>query len=360
MPNEVGSQLAPPSIRRGEEGPQGVNWREMFSDPWVKRFTKFFLVLLLLTATWIFFTKAGKTLMIAGGAVLLVGTAVWWYRRKPSYIRHGGKTLGSILTGQSKIIMWLVFHVAFWSFVARFSGWEYVGEWWWGKYRLIFLPMHLIYVCRGVLPNNITGQLRFGNLITMGALALLFTFMLVEATVHCKTGGSIVPNHMLAGSAGYNIPGLHSAKSEKLMPGQFSVWAVPEGRDASGVLKRMEVGVLPAGTKWIQIFKVGGRVYTDKLIYTFTEGKLEVEDKIRVVDYRLPTPDTDGDGYLTVSQSPLWLVLADGLGGWRLVHPDKLELATPLASDTVLYVLFNSDQMESGNGVVNLEIRSGV
>jgi hypothetical protein len=362
MPESTSNNEALASIRQGGTGAPSMNISEIFNNPWAKGFAKLFFIIMLLTAAWIFFSKAGATALIVGVVVLVLGTFVWWFRRRPSYLRLGGRTVGSVLTGQAKLIMWLVFHAAFWSVAARFAGAEYVGEWWWGKYSLLFYPMHLIYICRGVLPGNITGQLRFGNVITMVALGALFGFMLFEVGF-CISGRPLMYDRILGSSgpasASQMIPGNHQAISDELLPGAYSVWMVPEGRDSTGAMRRMEVGVLPAGTKWIQIFKVGGRVYTDKLIYTFAKGKLEVKDEIRT-DYALPSPDTDGDGYLTINQSPLWLVLANGLGGWRLVHPDKFELAAPLAADTPLYVLIKSDQAKSGTGVINLEIRSGV
>ncbi|MBU2229127.1 hypothetical protein KJ810_01845 [Patescibacteria group bacterium] len=364
MSEDTRSQEAPSSVHREEEGSE-FRWGEIFSNHWVKVAIKAVIALGIGIGLVVFVTKASTKLLIIGGAFLAISGIIWWYRRTPSFIRHGGKTLGSVLTGQAKLIMWLVFHVAFWSAVARIVSWEYVGEWWWGRYSLFLYPMHLIYVSRGVLPNNIDGQLHFGNRLTQVMLGVLFGFMLMEVGFYTTGKGSLfsrIPGYADAGSAKYSIPGPldGEAYSDELSPGAFSVWMIPEGKDSSGVLKKMEVGTLPTGTKWVQIFKVNGRVYTDKLIYRFEEGKLAVEDDILVNDYGLPSPDSDGDGLLTVSQSPLWLVVGDSIAGWRLVHPDKFELATALAEPTKLYVLFNSEQAKSGNGVINLEIRSGV
>lgn len=163
----------------------------------------------------------------------------------------------------------------------------------------------------------------------------------------------------IARGPSYSIPGNHQADSDQLMPGSFNVTVVPEGRNSKGLLKRMLIGNLLAGTRWLQVWRIEGRVYTDKLIYTFENSKLAVEDEIRVKNYGLPTPDTDGDGFLTIDQSPLWLFLSGDVVGWKLIHADRFELPAPLTADTPLYILIRSDQKDPGTGFVRLVIRSG-
>jgi hypothetical protein len=298
----------------------------------------------------------------AGIFATAIAWYVVWYRATPARSRFGGKSIGSFLTGQAKLIMWLVFHLAFWMVVTRIAGWEYTKEWLNGKYWLIYWPMHAIYVSRGVLPQEIHGQLKFGNRITQIALGVLFLFMHAEVIMHVRGSGSLlqaIPGYHDSGSAKLSSPGLHQADSDELAPGSFNVYVVPEGRDQNGVHKRMLIGTLPAGTKWIRIYRIEGRVYADKLIYYWHQDRLAVEDEIRETNYGLPSPDTDGDGYLTLNQSPLWLIVGENLVGWKVIHPDQYVLTAPLGADTPLYALIKSDQEDMGTGFVHLVIRSG-
>lgn len=238
--------------------------------------------------------------------------------------------------------LWITFHVAFWALVGQLYSWDYVALWFYGKYFPFFWAMHIIYVSRGRLPEKLNNKEKFANLASGGMFLFLFWGMMINTALVVFEQTSLVeriPSQSGKPPIDSMMPGSVDPHSEELMPGQFNVWLVPEGKDPAGVLKRMEVGILPAGTKWIQVWKVGGQIFTDKLVYIFVEGRLEVRDEIWTITHGLLSPDTDGDGCLTISQSPLWLEVGDSLAGWRIVNPDRFELATALAEPTKLYVL---------------------
>ncbi|MFA6525230.1 MAG: hypothetical protein WCT33_03065 [Patescibacteria group bacterium] len=298
-----------------------------------------------------------------GIALMVLAVLVLWYRATPADKRFGGMTIGAFLKSQHKLIMWLVFHFTLWSVVTELAGWEYTKEWLNGKFSLLYYPMSAIYVCRGVLPDEIKGQSKFGNRITQAALAILFVFMHVEIFyMHVPGRGSLlqaIPSYNESGSANLPIPGLFQADSDVLAPGAFNAYVIPEGRDSNGVQKRMLIGTLPAGTTWVRVFRVEGRVYTDKLIYDWAKNRLAVDDAIRVGNYNLPSPDTDHDGFLDLNQSPLWLIVGENLVGWKVIHPDLYILTAPLGADTSLYALIKSDQADKGTGFAHLVIQSG-
>ncbi|MFA6272227.1 MAG: hypothetical protein WC693_03900 [Patescibacteria group bacterium] len=298
-----------------------------------------------------------------GVALAVLSALVLWYRATPAEKRFGGMSTVEFLKSQAKLIMWLVFHLALWMVVTKVADWEYTKKWLNGEYSLLYYPMSAIYVCRGVLPDEIKGQLHFGDWITKVALAVLFVFMLVEIFyMHVPGRGSLldqIPSYHESGSAKLPIPGLYQADSDVLAPGSFNAYVIPEGRDSSGVQKRMLLGTLPAGTTWVKIFRVEGSVYADKLIYNWADNRLAVDDAIRVGNYDLPSPDTDHDGFLTLNQSPLWLIVGENLVGWKVIHPDLYPLSAPLGADTPLYALIKSDQADKGSGFVHLVIRSG-
>ncbi|MFA6391571.1 MAG: SoxR reducing system RseC family protein [Patescibacteria group bacterium] len=321
------------------------------------------LIVIAVIGHYVFHWKVGSAIFLIILTAAVVG-GIWWFRRKPAYSRFGGKPFGTFVGNNIKLIGWLVFHVAFWCVVANMDGnWDYVKEWWWGKYSLFLYPMHLIYITRGSFPDVVTGKYTFPNRITKWAFTFLFILMLYAPFCHVTQRESILSRYAgfnESGSAHYNIPGRQSPDSDELQRGQFNINVTPEGRDANGLVKKMRVGTLPAGTTWIQTWNISGRVYTKYLIYQWIGDRLKVYDKILVDNNQLASPDTDGDGFLTVSQSPLMLMLgADGKTGWKIVNSERYEFA-PLAQDTEVFVLIYSDQERPGTGGVSFHLRSGI